>query len=163
MMPCVPLHGCSSQDMLMLRCQQHLARIVAATPSRGGFEPPLPMLTRMGSVQPPVVAMEETPAAPASRERTSTGVTGPDHQGTRCIRKQARKRRPSWQETLADELAQADDLGPEFWHAQSDLSSALSELAGGALEAGQDLSERSMSDDVSPRSDTSEDMACSSA
>lgn len=146
--PPSPLSSYSSQDMLMLRCQQHLSRIVAAAPPDGKCLS-LPMLTRIN--------MQPHAAANTAGARLGNG--------------QKRDRRPSFTGSLSscsdDELGHfekkrvllcdpgeqalanvwqpdpllADNLmeglDADFWQAQIDLASALGALDDG-LDAGFD-------------------------
>ncbi len=132
--PPVSVAGYSNHDLFMVRCQQHITRIVAA--SQGG-DTALPMLTRIGSTQvgdAVRVAEAAVAAARSGNERIrkqdvlSDDVESSDEEG-RC---EKRAKHCDWG---AGELQLAYDLqtiwDADFWQAQTDLSSKLGELADG--------------------------------
>ena len=150
--PVVPLSNYSSNDMLMLRCQQHLSRLVAAAAANGGADAPLPMLTRIGNMQPHAGTalaaekqasgckrdrMERCPSFSSLSSSSDDELCHVDKRATLCDPEHLMSAEV-WQPDplLADDLIEG--LDSDFWQAQTDLSSGLGELAGDGFDAGFD-------------------------
>ena len=136
-----PSGGAIPEDAFMQRCQQQIARIVAAS-SGDGVETQLPMLSRMGQL-PPGAHMRLT-GAHLRLASSLDAVTEPRTLPSDIAYESRNARKREWQVTGGDELphtgtwhngsakfAKPDDwvpAAPEML--QPDLSVALGELAG---------------------------------
>ena len=139
----------SSQDMLMLRCQQQLAIFLAAAPLDGEC-PPLPMLTKISN-------MPHAAAKAAATARLGNGLkrvrrpsfdslsSGSDDELRQCEKKRTTEdllidAGEVWQPDPLLNFDLIEGLDAEFWRAQTDLhlSLALGEPAGGGFDRGFD-------------------------
>ena len=132
--PPSPPCSCPITDSLMLHCQQHLSKLVAAAPRDG--ELTLPMFTRISNIDP------KAKAAAIARLENGLGGRQPSF-GSLCSSSDDELEQcesPAvdvWQPDplLADDLM--EDLDAGFWQAQEDLLSQeelLSALGGGLSE-----------------------------
>jgi hypothetical protein len=132
----------SPEDAFMQRCQQQIARIVAAS-SGDGVETQLPMLSRMGQL--PAGAHMRLSGAHLRLASSLSAVTEPRTLASDTAYESRNGRKRDWQVTGGEELPQwrsgsAKFAKPDDWlpaapeMLQPDLSVALGELAGASAQ-----------------------------
>ena len=133
--PPSPPCSCPITDSLMLHCQQHLSKLVAAAPGDG--ELTLPMFTRMSNIDPKAKAAAaawlDSGLERARQPSFGSLCSSSDDELEQCESPAVDVWQPD--PLLADDLM--EDLDAGFWQAQEDLLSQeelLSALGGGLSE-----------------------------
>ena len=133
--PPSPPCSCPITDSLMLHCQQHLSKLVAAAPRDG--ELTLPMFTRMSNIEPKAKAAAaawlDSGLERARQPSFGSLCSSSDDELEQCESPAVDVWLPD--PLLADDLM--EDLDAGFWQAQEDLLSQeelLSALGGGLSE-----------------------------
>ena len=133
--PASPPCSCPITDSRMLRCQQHLSKLVAAAPREG--ELTLPMFTRISDIDPKAKAAAtswlDSGLERARQPSFGSLCSSSDDELEQCESPAVDVWQPD--PLLADDLM--EDLDAGFWQAQEDLLSQeelLSALGGGLSE-----------------------------
>ena len=133
--PPSPPCSCPITDSLMLHCQQHLSKLVAAAPRDG--ELTLPMFTRISNIAPKAKAAAaawlDSGLERARQPSFGSLCSSSDDELEQCESPAVDVWQPD--PLLADDLM--EDLDAGFWQAQEDLLSQeelLSALGGGLSE-----------------------------